>query len=102
MDDPGSSSVYEFLTWKQVTDEIRPSSVPARPGEHPMSTSAIASMRRNRSANSAIVLQVLLWLGRSPESFLVGNATSARTDELLPLREPGHFCALIRARSARL
>jgi hypothetical protein len=80
--------VARGLTWKQVTEEVRPAVAPARPGEHPMSTSAIASMRRKGPANSAIVLQVLLWLGRTPESFLAAN-TSARPDEVLPPREPG-------------
>ena len=78
------------LTWKQVTEEVRPRRLDPVPlDEHPMSSSAIASMRKKRFANSAIVLQVLLWLDRTPESFLAGNIGPARPGEALTRCEPG-------------
>src|SRR3954469_13065363 len=54
-----------------------------------MSASAIAGTRKKRFANSAIVLQILLWLDRTPESFLAGNDVSGSPGEALPRCEPG-------------
>jgi len=44
-------------------------------------------MLSKRSVTSAVVLQALAWLGRSPESFLTGSATLPETP--LPRSEPG-------------
>jgi hypothetical protein len=78
------------LTWRQVTEAVRPRRLgPVPQGEHPMSTSAITGMRRKRFANSAIVLQILLWLDRTPESFLAGNDVVARPGDALTRCKPG-------------
>ena len=53
----------------------------------PTSLSTIRSMGGKASVTSAVVLQVLRWLGRSPESFLKGRAAAAGVDasaEALP------------------
>ena len=56
------------LTWTQLATEInRPfestSSIPISPG-------TLRDMLKKRSVTSAVVFQVLRWLGRTPESFL--------------------------------
>ena len=70
------------LTWEQLTAEINTpflgtTSIPIRAG-------TIRSMSKKSSTTSAVVLQVLRWLGRSPESFLSGPSV---VDERLP--DPG-------------
>jgi hypothetical protein len=53
----------------------------------PTSLSTIRGMGGRASVTSAVVLQVLRWLGRSPESFLKGRAPAAGADasaEALP------------------
>jgi hypothetical protein len=58
------------LSWQRVALEINRSSqrVPARS----LSASTIASIRTKRSVEGDGVLQMLLWLQRSPESFVPG------------------------------
>lgn len=41
-------------------------------------------MLKKRSVTSAVVLQALRWLGRTPESFLSGPARSTRPEEQMP------------------
>jgi hypothetical protein len=41
-------------------------------------------MLKKRSVTSAVVLQTLRWLGRTPESFLTGATPSPSPDEQLP------------------
>jgi hypothetical protein len=50
----------------------------------PISLSTIRGMGGKASVTSAVVLQVLRWLGRSPESFLVGRSTQTIAAEALP------------------
>jgi hypothetical protein len=53
----------------------------------PISLSTIRGMGGKASVTSAVVLQVLRWLGRSPESFLSGRVLAAGADasaEALP------------------
>jgi hypothetical protein len=54
----------------------------------PINVDTLRSMTAKRSVTSAVVLQVLRWLRRTPESFLVGRDQTAATDEELPEAEP--------------
>lgn len=70
------------LSWTQLAAEInRPfestPSIPINPG-------TLRDMLKKRSVTSAVVLQVLRWLGRTPESFLSGRTRGASPDEQLP------------------
>lgn len=80
------------LSWVQLAAEInRPfestPSIPIHPG-------TLRDMLRKRSVTSAVVLQVLRWLGRTPESFLSDPARSARPDGQLPEAEPDRILRL--------
>lgn len=73
------------LSWIELTAQINKpfdgtSSIP-------ISLTTIRSMQKKRSVTSAVVLQVLRWLGRTPESFLTGHGSSPTASETLP--EPG-------------
>ena len=57
----------------------------------PISVGTVRSMRDKRSVTSAVVLQVLRWLGRTPESFLVGLGEMAEDGEMLPVGGPGRI-----------
>ena len=50
----------------------------------PISVSTIRGMQGKRSVTSAVVLQLLRWLGRAPESFLSGRQATPTTSEALP------------------
>jgi hypothetical protein len=70
------------LTWTELAAEInRPfestPSLPIHPG-------TLRDMLKKRSVTSAVVLQVLRWLRRTPESFLFGQPSSAGSEEQLP------------------
>ena|ERR1700689_5369272 len=67
------------LTWDQLAAEIN------EPFKHtpsiPISVGTLRTMTTKRSVTSAVVLQVLRWLRRTPESFLAGrDQTPARWD----------------------
>lgn len=70
------------LTWVQLADAIN------APFQHvpsiPISLSTIRGMTRKRSVASAVVLQLLRWMGVSPERFLAGHGSSSRREEELP------------------
>ncbi len=73
------------LSWAELVAEINApfKFVPSLP----ISLSTIRGMGGKASVTSAVVLQVLRWLGRSPESFLSGRAPAAGADasaEALP------------------
>jgi len=73
------------LSWAELVAEINApfKFVPSIP----ISLSTIRGMGGKASVTSAVVLQVLRWLGRSPESFLSGRAPAAGADasaEALP------------------
>jgi hypothetical protein len=58
----------------------------------PISVSTVRGMRNKKSVTSAVVLQVLRWLRRTPESFLSGNNAAPvihemQMHEMLP--DPG-------------
>lgn len=74
------------VTWKQVMDEINAPFRTMPQDSIPISLSAVRGMASKGSANSTIVLQVLLWLGRTPESFI---RDAAAAGELLTSPGPG-------------
>jgi hypothetical protein len=70
------------LSWIQLAAEIN------RPFETtpsiPISPGTLRDMLKKRSVTSAVVLQVLRWLGRTPESFLSDLTRSSSPNEQLP------------------
>jgi hypothetical protein len=74
------------LSWAEATREIRR----GRESFAAMSTSSFKSMASKGSGNSAIVLQALLWLDRTPESFVVGRTRPPSEAERLPRPPEGH------------
>jgi hypothetical protein len=74
------------LSWPQVTAEIN------RPFEGtpslPISVTTLRGMAKKSSVTSAVVLQVLAWLGRTPESFLAGRADVLDASKQLPSSGP--------------
>lgn len=56
------------LTWAGATREINRAD--ARPVLHPISVSSVTGTRNGRGGEGNIVLQMLLWLDRTPESFV--------------------------------
>jgi hypothetical protein len=50
----------------------------------PINVSTIKNMSKKSSVTSTVVLQVLRWLDRSPESFLSGRLVEPTADEKLP------------------
>jgi hypothetical protein len=70
------------LGWEELTAEIN------KPFKGttsiPISAGTIRTMPKKSSVTSAVVLQVLRWLDRSPESFLAGRLGQSNVDEKLP------------------
>ena len=70
------------LSWIQLAAEIN------RPFEStpsiPINPATLRDVLKKRSVTSTVVLQVLRWLGRTPESFLSGPTRYASSDERLP------------------
>jgi hypothetical protein len=71
------------MSWKAVADEVN------RAGEtsdvHPISPSTISGMKSKRyGVEGDGVLQMLLWLDRSPESFVPGHPGAGHSDARLP------------------
>ena len=50
----------------------------------PISVTTLRTMQDKRSVTSAVVLQILRWLKRTPESFLSGRTAAPTESELLP------------------
>ena len=73
------------LSWAELAAETN------RPLEGttsiPIHQATLRGMLAKRSVTSAVVLQALAWLGRTPESFLTGSSSLAET--LLPESGPG-------------
>lgn len=79
------------LSWTELTAEINE---PFRGATSiPISVATIRDMPAKRSVTSAVVLQVLRWLGRIPESFLSGRDAETTADKALPLGGP---CRILR------
>jgi len=53
----------------------------------PISVATVRGMQNKRSVTSAVVLQILRWLGRTPEGFLSGGDAAPQALEILP--DPG-------------
>jgi hypothetical protein len=74
------------LTWDQLAAEIN------APFKHtpsiPISIGTLRTMTAKRSVTSAVVLQALRWLRRSPESFLSGRDQAPAPGEALPEAGP--------------
>jgi hypothetical protein len=70
------------LSWNDVVAQINApfKFVPSIP----INISTIRGMGGKASVTSAVVLQVLRWLGRSPESFLAGRSAPPIAAEALP------------------
>jgi hypothetical protein len=70
------------LTWDELVAEIN------EPFKHtpsiPISVGTLRTMTAKRSVTSAVVLQVLRWLRRTPESFLAGRDQAPAPGEALP------------------
>ena len=77
------------MSWLEVTREINElfRNVPARP----ISASTVSGMRARRVLEGNGVLQMLLWLGRTPESFASGRDRVAHEDEILPRVGPSQI-----------
>jgi hypothetical protein len=77
------------LTWDQLAAEIN------APFEHtpsiPISVGTLRTMTAKRSVTSGVVLQVLRWLRRSPESFLAGRDQAPAAAEALPEAGPAQI-----------
>jgi hypothetical protein len=73
------------LSWTALVAEIN------KPFEGtpsiPISVSTVRGIGNKNSVTSAVVLQILRWLGRTPESFLIGSGTVPQASETLP--DPG-------------
>lgn len=75
------------LTWNELAAEINKAFEGTT--SIPISVSTLKGMAKKSSVTSGVVLQVLRWLGRTPESFLAGADTAAKEDETLPEPGPG-------------
>jgi hypothetical protein len=77
------------MSWGQVTRDINDlfRNVAARP----ISTSTLTGMQGRRVLEGNGVLQMLVWLGRTPESFTSGTDRVALPEEILPLVGPSQI-----------
>ncbi len=80
------------LSWTQLAEEVnRPfvttPSIPIHPA-------TLRDMPKKRSVTSAVVLQVLRWLGESPEAFLIPSDRQPSSESLLPEAPPDHVLRL--------
>jgi hypothetical protein len=81
------------LTWAEMVAEIN------KPFEGtpsiPISVGTVREILKKSSVTSTVVLQILRWLGRSPESFLAVSEAEresvSRADEILPEPGPGRI-----------
>ena len=77
------------LTWDELAAEIN------APFKHtpsiPISVGTLRTMTAKRSVTSAVVLQALRWLRRSPESFLKGRDHVPAPDKELPEAGPAQI-----------
>lgn len=80
---------FRNLTWDQLAADIND------PFRHtpsiPISVGTLSAMTKKRSVTSAVVLQVLRWLRRTPESFLAGRDQPPLPAEHLPEAGPSRI-----------
>lgn len=76
------------LSWQGVADEVNRAA--ERPGAvRPISASTISGLAgRPMGVEGDGVLQMLIWLSRTPESFVPGHPGAARDEARLPIVEP--------------
>jgi hypothetical protein len=74
------------LSWNGLTREINPlfRDVPC----HPIATSTITGLKEKREVIGNAALQMLVWLDRTPESFMPAHEDSAKPAEVLPRLPP--------------
>lgn len=82
-----SERVSRGLSWAELMAEINV--VFQGTTSIPISVGTVRGMGRKSSVTSAVVLQVQGWMGRTPESFLVGGAVG--DGEMLPSGGPGRI-----------
>ncbi len=71
------------MNWKAVAEEVNRAG--ERRGVHPLSSSTISGLKNKRwGVEGDGVLQMLLWLDRSPESFVPEHPGAAHPDARLP------------------
>jgi hypothetical protein len=78
---------YRGLSWAQVAKEMWNMHADLnriRPHDHPISPSTILNMNRMGNTTCQHALIFLQWLGRSPESFLIGPKASDSNISSLP------------------
>lgn len=70
------------LSWNGLTREINDlfKDVPC----HPIATSTITGLKGKHEVIGNAALQMLVWLDRTPESFMAGHANAANPAEMLP------------------
>lgn len=77
------------LSWLELTYEVN------KPFEGtpsiPITVGTLRGIPKKRSVTSAVILQVLAWLDRTPESFLAGNGNEPHPTEVLPESAPGRI-----------
>ncbi|MGH2812231.1 MAG: hypothetical protein ACRDI1_05910 [Actinomycetota bacterium] len=77
------------LSWNGLTREINAlfRDVPC----HPIATSTITGLKGKREVIGNAALQMLVWLDRTPESFLPVHEDSANPEEVLPRLGPNRI-----------
>lgn len=82
--------VERGMTWIAVARAINRAD--ERKGVHPMSASTISGLKHKRwGIEGDGVLQMLLWLDRTPESFVPGHPGAYHPDARLPRVGAGHI-----------
>jgi hypothetical protein len=82
------------LSWARMMREMRHSE---RPLPHPLSQTTVMGRRTKGVAEGDGVLQMLRWLGRSPESFFPGRESTLELDARLPDIPLNRSCVSTRA-----
>ena len=80
------------LTWAQAAREMSAAFAGTRAS--PISPSTLTGLPARGAIDADGVLQMLLWLGRSPESFVPGRREEPRDDERLPRVGPDRILRL--------
>jgi hypothetical protein len=78
------------LSWKQLASELWDLSAELndRRHDHPISPSTLTNMAKRQEISCQHALFMLRWLGRTPESFLVGASEGDGSHFALPLAGP--------------
>lgn len=77
------------LSWPQLVAEINKPFLGTT--SIPISVSTVRTFTNKRAVAGTVVLQILRWLGRSPESFLSGDPVDSQPGEALPNPGPGRI-----------